>query len=92
MKKHLFAIIGFILIPIATHPYEVNVHRQLLKKAMAISSAEVYLRGYLYISLDDKFGNGISNEIEAKIWLENGSDWEDNTFDTSEPYRYMNHF
>ena len=94
MNKYILINIALIIVmPSAARCYEVNVHREMTKKAIAASSIEYYLNNNLNVSLDDTYKNGILDNLKGRMWLENGSDWEDNSFDgISLVGRYLNHF
>lgn len=85
MKKIFFMMIILISIPCKAFTYETNVHMQITKRAISLSTIEQYLSKNLNISLSDKFSNGI-NRRPASEWLELGSNWEDNA------PRWLNHF
>lgn len=88
MKK----IIGFVLlllIPITSLGYEVNVHKEITKNAIASSSIEQYLLNNLNITLKkDKFASDIFRSETAEDWMKDGSDWEDSDATQS----WLNHF
>ncbi len=80
MRKGLIFIF-FFLLSIEAFAYEVNVHREISKQAIAASNISQYLYNNLGISLKDEF-----NRKKAEDWVEDGSDWEDNA------PRWLNHY
>ena len=88
MKK----IIGFIVIllmPMTSLGYEVTVHKEITKYAIALSSIEQYLLNDLGIILtQNKFKSNIFLSETARNWIIDGSNWEDNDVTQS----WLNHF
>ena len=90
MKKIALIKVIVIILVMATgvFGYETNVHREITIKAVTASGIASYLNRNLSVTLSDKIDSRTIQE-----WMEKGSQWEDKTFDNSEPaMRYLNHF
>lgn len=80
MMKRLLFLAFFLIFPFNTFGYEVNVHREITKKAIASSKISQTL---------DNIGISLKNEFSDKTaskWIEDGSELEDNS------PRWKNHF
>ena len=91
--KILIVIIMLTINPFAALSYEVNVHQKIADNAITASGVEQSLFNNMGILLNkDKFKDSSFFNMNAREWIEAGSDWEDNIVGTSEELRFMNHF